>query len=89
MIITEKYIEISESSEYIGIDLPCCEITFSNSVCILVKRFESHNGIIIWRHNIGYGQYKRIVESNIIERFENDFYKKYKIEQRYKKINSL
>ena len=88
MIVTEKYIKTSESSEYIGIDLPYREIIFSNPNCILCKRFESYNGIVIWRQNVGYDEFE-IMDVNIIERFENGLYKDYIISQRIKKINSL
>lgn len=84
MNITEYYITESNSSEFIGIELPCKVTCFQNPVNILVIRYES-NDKIIWRQNIGRGEYITISNTEYFELR----YKQYQITLRYKKLKSL
>lgn len=85
MKITEHYIKESYSSEFIGIKLPCKVTIFENTTNALVKRYESNNNVVVWRQNVGRGQY---VDMKYTEYFELR-YKQYQITLRLKKLKSL
>ncbi|MCK9445921.1 hypothetical protein M0Q50_03415 [bacterium] len=84
MNITEYYITESDSSEFIGIELPCKVTCFQNPINVLVKRYESNNKIV-WRQNDSYGEYITISNSEYFDLR----YKQYQISLRCKKIKSL